>query len=108
MNHYRLLGAAKSSTDEEIRVAYGKLAKNTHPDLFDNDAKKAATMADLNVAYNVLKDKKKRMAYDRQLMLRFSKCLACNGKGCTSKQKGFSKKVSVLCTACGGGGYMGG
>lgn len=106
MNHYITLGVHKAATDAEVRVAYGRLALTLHPDLFDNEPVKAAKMADLNVAYNILKDAKRRKAYDVHLAVTNKPCSTCNGKGAVMKQKGFSKKTAAICGACRGGGVV--
>lgn len=103
-NHYKTLGVHKASTDEDIRFAYGRLALMNHPDLHDNNVEKASKMADLNVAYNVLKDVKKRKEYDKELLMLSTPCSVCKGRGAVMKQKGFAKKVAVACTVCGGFG----
>jgi DnaJ-class molecular chaperone len=106
LNHYATLGVHKASTDAEVKAAHGLLAKAHHPDLHKNNPAKAAKMADINVAYNVLKNPKTRKEYDKQLALFGSKCPACEGKAVTMKQKGFSKKIASPCTTCAGTGVL--
>lgn len=74
-DYYATLGINKNATDDEIKKAYKKLAKENHPDLIDQslseDAKKKERarreekMKEINVAYDVLKDPEKRAAYDQ-------------------------------------------
>jgi len=106
MTHYKILGVSKAATPEEIKLAHRKLAMQNHPDLQGMDSKKADAMADFNVAYNVLKDPKRRKEYDKQLLLHNKPCSKCKGAGVTMKQKGFSKKIAEVCTACDGGGIV--
>lgn len=62
-NPYTVLGVSETSTDEEIRAAYRRLAKKYHPDLNPNDSYAASKMNDINVAYDQIKTADKRAAY---------------------------------------------
>lgn len=62
-NPYTVLGVTENATDEEIRAAYRRLAKQYHPDLNPNDPTAAAKMNDVNVAYDQIKTAEKRAAY---------------------------------------------
>jgi len=65
--YYDILGVQKDSTAEEIKKAHSRLVRKYHPDKHPEDeAKKAAEkkMHDINAAYDVLSDKKKRQQYD--------------------------------------------
>lgn len=62
-NPYTVLGVPETATDEEIRAAYRRLAKQYHPDLNPNDPYAAAKMNDVNVAYDQIKTAEKRAAY---------------------------------------------
>lgn len=71
-NYYKLLGVPKSASDQEIRRAYRKLAKEHHPDrlrskdLSDKERQKADELfRNINEAKEVLLDSEKRAAYDR-------------------------------------------
>lgn len=62
-NYYDILGVSKTATDEEIKKAYRKLAKQFHPDINkspDADEK----FKDITKAYNVLIDQNQRKKYD--------------------------------------------
>ena len=59
-DYYEVLGVNKNSTDEEIKKAYRKLARQYHPDLNRDDPKTAeAKMKEINEAYSVLSDETK-------------------------------------------------
>ena len=62
-NPYTVLGVSETASDEEIRAAYRRLAKQYHPDLNPNDPVAAAKMNDVNVAYDQIKTAEKRAAY---------------------------------------------
>ena len=62
-NPYTVLGVSETATDEEIRAAYRRLAKQYHPDLNPNEPIAAAKMNDVNVAYDQIKTAEKRAAY---------------------------------------------
>src|SRR5207249_7271663 len=62
---YQVLGVQKSASSEDIKRAFRRLAKKLHPDANSKDAKAATKFAELNSAYELLGDEKKRRAFDR-------------------------------------------
>jgi len=61
---YEVLGVQQSASSEDIKRAFRRLAKKLHPDA-NKDVKAAAKFAELNSAYELLGDEKKRKAFDR-------------------------------------------
>lgn len=55
-NPYTVLGISPGASQEEIKAAYRKLAKQYHPDLHPGDAAAAARMNEINQAYEALKN----------------------------------------------------
>lgn len=66
---YEVLGVDRTATEEEIKLAYRKLSRKWHPDLAKgNQAKEIAHVKqqEINGAYEILSDAKKRAMYDAQ------------------------------------------
>lgn len=61
MDPYSVLGVSKSASADEIKKAYRKLAHQYHPDKKGGDDKK---FKELNEAYQILSDPKKKQQYD--------------------------------------------
>ena len=62
---YTTLGVPKSSSAEEIRKAYRKLAKELHPDVRPNDKAGAERFKRVTAAFNLLTDENQRGRFDR-------------------------------------------
>ncbi|MEI6200351.1 MAG: molecular chaperone DnaJ [Enhydrobacter sp.] len=64
-DYYELLGCSRTSSADDLKKAYRKLAMQHHPDRNDGDKDAEKKFKELNHAYDVLKDPEKRAAYDR-------------------------------------------
>ena len=64
-DYYEVLGVKKTSPEDEIKKAYRKLAMKHHPDRNSGNKQAEERFKDINEAYAVLSDKKKRAQYDQ-------------------------------------------
>jgi len=64
-DYYKTLGVGKNASDEEIKKAYRKLARQHHPDRNPGDKKAEEKFKEISQAHDVLSDPEKRKAYDR-------------------------------------------
>lgn len=60
-DYYKTLGVPRNASADEVKKAYRKLARTHHPDAGGDEAK----FKDINEAYEVLSDDKKRKLYDQ-------------------------------------------
>jgi DnaJ-class molecular chaperone len=63
-NYYDVLQVSENASEEEIKKAYRKLAKEYHPDRHPDNPSAEARFKEIGEAYEVLKDREKRRKYD--------------------------------------------
>ena len=65
-DYYEILGVGKDASQDDIKKAYRKLARECHPDLHPGDDKAAERFKEINEANETLSDENKRKQYDFQ------------------------------------------
>lgn len=69
-DYYEILGVSRDADEEEIKRAYRRVAKECHPDMTDGNAEATERFRKATEAYEVLRDRERRAAYDRELASR--------------------------------------
>ena len=64
-DYYEILGVSKNASEEDIKKAYRKMAREHDPDVAKNKEEAEAKFKEINEAYQVLINKDKRAQYDR-------------------------------------------
>lgn len=64
-DYYEVLGLSKGASDDEIKKAYRRLAKQYHPDMNPGDKVAEGKFKEVNEAYDVLSDPDKKAKYDQ-------------------------------------------
>ncbi|MFZ5352897.1 MAG: molecular chaperone DnaJ [Bacillota bacterium] len=64
-DYYEVLGISKGASEDDIKKAFRKLAKQYHPDVNPGNKEAEAKFKEVNEAYEVLSDKDKKAKYDQ-------------------------------------------
>src|SRR3990172_4025372 len=64
-DYYEILGVSKNASQDDIKKAYRKFARKYHPDLNPGDKTSEHKFKEINEAYSVLGEEKKRADYDQ-------------------------------------------
>ena len=64
-DYYNILGVKKDAKADEIKKAYRRLARKHHPDVNPNDKASEDKFKEVQEAYDILSDEKKRKVFDR-------------------------------------------
>ncbi|KAB2915835.1 MAG: molecular chaperone DnaJ [Hyphomicrobiaceae bacterium] len=64
-DYYEVLGLSRGASEQDIKSAFRRLAKDCHPDRNSGDKSAEHKFKELNEAYEALKDPQKRAAYDQ-------------------------------------------
>ena len=83
-DYYDVLGVSKTSTADEIKKAYRKLARQYHPDVNKDNPDAAEKFKECSEAYSVLSEETKRAQYDQ-----FGHAAFENGGGAGAGAGGF-------------------
>ncbi|MDD2445339.1 MAG: molecular chaperone DnaJ [Clostridia bacterium] len=106
-DYYEILGVDKKASEDEIKSAYRKLAKKYHPDV-NKEPSAATKFKEINEAYEVLGDQKKRDNYDQygsaEGAPNFNDFFGGGGGFSGNFSGGFSDIFSDIFSAFGGGG----
>jgi DnaJ-class molecular chaperone len=94
-NPYEVLGVPPGVTEDQLKLAYYRLASLYHP---DRNPEGAAQMAEINVAYNALCSVAVRAKANATYLVT---CPGCGGKGTKQRKQGF-KMTQFTCPTCKG------
>ena len=98
-DYYNVLGLEKGASKEEIKRAFRKLARKYHPDVNPDEGKSGEKFKEINEAYSILSDDKKRVKVAKLWSRRYNASFErqdINCDGCKS-QTGWLFKYCRTC-----------
>jgi len=113
-DYYEVLGVSKGAAEREIKKAYKKLAMKYHPDRAQGDKSLEEKFREVQEAYEILSDERKRAAYDQYGHAGVDPnragggagaCPTCKGNGQVQMRQGFFA-VQQTCPTCSGKGKI--
>ncbi len=66
-DYYAILGVKEGASLKEIKKAYKEMVKKWHPDFHPNDPDGLEKIKDINEAYDILADSKRRQSYHQRV-----------------------------------------
>src|SRR2546429_2010799 len=106
-DNYQPRGVPETPTTDEIKKAFRRLAKQSHPDRNPNKPQAAERFKEINEAHDVLSDPDKRKKYD-QLRRYGAFAGAGSGGGARGTPRGARAGVGVDLSGLGSFGWLGG
>lgn len=102
-NYYKTLGVHRGSTPQELKLAFHKIARETHP---DKTPGRVDEFVAARAAYEELRYDITRAKYDKKLKLLGEPCERCSASGTKVKRKNWAEGQVVPCPVCEGCGYL--
>jgi len=104
-DYYEVLGVSKGASPEDLKKSYRKLAKQFHPDMNPDNKDAEAKFKEINEAYEILSDSKKRAQYDQFGHAAFDQTAGGPGSGGFGGFGGFDVNINDIFDSFFGGGF---